>query len=181
MVEVETRSVAVRLAEVALEGGSTPNELRGSAQVALRCGVELASGTGVVDEPGWVEALVALDLALERAVRAVGKLTRCSSCDQPVRWVLTVAGKRMPLDPMPHPMGNVVFAITGSKAVVQVVSNQDLPTPGVSFRSHFATCPDGPAHRRSKVTTIPPPRCAGCGMVMDRALYADGERTHPTC
>ncbi len=179
MTAVETMSVAVRLAEVALEGGLTPNELRGRAQVVLRCGVELASGTGVVDEPGWVDALVALDLALERAVRATGKVTRCGSCDQPVRWVLTLAGKRMPLDPLPHPMGNVVFDVAGSRQLVRVVANQDLPCPGVSFRAHFATCPDAKSYSRLRM--MPPPRCAACGLAMDRTLYAAGERTHPTC
>lgn len=180
MTAVETRSVAVRLAEVAVDGGSTPNELRGSTSAALRLSVEIAAGTGVVDEPGWVDALIALDAAFERAVRATGKVTRCSSCDQPVRWVLTVAGARMPLDPLPHPMGNVMFAIAGSKSVVQVVPNTDLPVAATSFRAHFATCPDAKANR-SKLGKVPPPRCAACGLVMDRALFAAGERTHPCC
>lgn len=36
-------------------------------------------------------------------------LQRCRSCNEAVRWVVTVAGKRMPLDPDMCPDGNVVF------------------------------------------------------------------------
>jgi hypothetical protein len=178
---LEVDSVGVLLAKAAVDQGLTPGELRGStgASAALRLGVEAAAGVGH-DEAGWPEALVALDLACERAVRASGKLTRCSSCDQPVRWVLTVAGKRMPLDPLPHPMGNVVFAIAGKSSVVMVVAPKDLPVAAVSFRAHFATCPYAAANR-SQLRKVPAPRCASCGTVMDRALYAAGDRTHPTC
>lgn len=175
----EPRSTSARLAEVAIDDGLTPNELRGSAQVVLRCGVELAAGTGVVDGHGWVAALAELDAAFERAVRATGKVTRCGSCDQPVRWVLTLTGKRMPLDPLPHPMGNVVFDIAGAKQLVRVIANQDLPCPGVAYRTHFATCPDARSYRGSRA--IPPPRCAACGLAMDRALFAAGDRVHPCC
>lgn len=36
-------------------------------------------------------------------------LQRCRSCQKAVRWVDTVAGRKMPLDPDPTPRGNVVL------------------------------------------------------------------------
>lgn len=63
----------------------------------------------------------------------------CRSCGAPIQWVWTVTGKAMPLDPEPHPDGNVEL-IDG----VAHVHSQPCPD---GYLSHFVTCPQG-AHWR---------------------------------
>lgn len=177
LAEVREPTAAEQLAGVAVERGLVVPEL--TSQV--RADVERQACTGVVDEATWALAMDLLLRAMDRAVRATGRgvAPRCSTCDQPIRWVTTVKGKRMSVDPLPHPMGNVVFAARTSRAVVDVVPKTDLPVSGVAFRPHFATCPQADLHRRPK--QLPPPRCSACGSPMDRVMYAAGERTHPCC
>lgn len=62
----------------------------------------------------------------------------CRSCDAPMVWVHTPAGKRMPLDPDPTPDGNVEI-IDG----YAVVHSQPPLEHGDLFTPHFATCPQG--------------------------------------
>ncbi len=69
----------------------------------------------------------------------------CRSCRAQVNWYKTTTGKNMPLDPEPHPDGNVYVDIVAN--VVSVVAKGSR-TP--LYRSHFATCPDAAAHRRPK-------------------------------
>ena len=77
----------------------------------------------------------------------------CRSCPAKVRWVtMEHSGKKNPLDRMPDPVrGNV--QLIGNEAVrARVVKGQELDRlrrDGAElFTSHFATCPNGPAHRK---------------------------------
>lgn len=85
----------------------------------------------------------------------------CSSCSKPVVWVKTEArGSQMPLDPKPHPEGNVVLVdIPQTKhQVARVIPNDKLPAEQPAYRSHFVTCPD--PRRRPKSDK----RASHCGL-----------------
>ena len=74
---------------------------------------------------------------------------RCGSCHAPVRWVTTETGAAMPLDPDPHPDGNVT-PIPGSddghgRMVARVHGHRTAPAP--AWRPHWATCPHANTHR----------------------------------
>lgn len=175
--EIREPTAADLLAAVLVDRGLVLPELSSEA----RADVERQACTGVADEATWALAMDLLLRAMDRAVRATGRSVapRCSTCDQPIRWVTTVKGKQMSIDPLPHPMGNVVFAAGTSRRVVDVVAKTSLPVAGIAYRPHFATCPQADVHRRPK--QLPPPRCTTCGTAMDRVMWAAGERTHPCC
>ncbi len=79
-----------------------------------------------------------------------GEPGRCRSCGALIRWVVTQAGKAMPLDPQPdRERGNVFVHVGGEAEVFGAEMAQTVRIGGVQlYLSHFATCPDGPAHRR---------------------------------
>lgn len=75
----------------------------------------------------------------------------CRSCGARIRWVITSKGHRMPLDPNPHPQGNVVpqgQSITVLEPLAVVLP--EPPTDRPAWRSHFATCPNAAKHRKTK-------------------------------
>lgn len=62
-----------------------------------------------------------------------------------INWYKTVAGRNIPIDPEPHPEGNVYIDVVSNVAsVVPVGSRAPL------YRSHFATCPNAGQHRKRK-------------------------------
>jgi len=71
--------------------------------------------------------------------------SRCSSCDAPIIWAVTDAGKRMPLDAEPAPDGNVVLTRVGGQARARKGSEFGPNMP--RHKSHFATCPNANQHR----------------------------------
>lgn len=76
----------------------------------------------------------------------------CRSCQQPIRWETTPAGKAIPLDPDPHPSGNVDVVYVGGELVAIVLGPADAVSAQAAghklYRSHFATCPNADAHRK---------------------------------
>lgn len=90
------------------------------------------------------------------------KTARCSSCDAEIIWAISNAsGTRMPIDALP------LTEITSTRGLFVLVKRLD-DTPlawtvspdedGLQtfqarqvalYRSHFASCPDARAHRRS--------------------------------
>lgn len=71
-------------------------------------------------------------------------LVACRSCRVGVRWVETVTGSRMPLDPDPTPDGNVEFTHPDrEEGPVRVLKASELAGDCTRYRykSHFATCP----------------------------------------
>lgn len=56
-------------------------------------------------------------------------MSKCRSCQAPIRWIRTAVGKPMPLDFAPSPNGNVRH-------------------DGEMYTSHFATCPDAKRWRK---------------------------------
>lgn len=67
----------------------------------------------------------------------------CRTCKQPIRWALTTKKRRIPLDPDPHPTGNLVVE-DGVARVAPVGSSPAM------YLSHFVTCPQAGQHRRGR-------------------------------
>jgi hypothetical protein len=70
----------------------------------------------------------------------------CRSCGREIRWVVTVMGVQMPIDPAPQDDGNVVFMSTGR--VRTVADDERSRYPGPVYKNHYASCPNQPEHRR---------------------------------
>ena len=70
----------------------------------------------------------------------------------PVRWVITAAkGRRMPLDPLPVPDGNVwIDHIEGGTPIVEVALSHDSVPRNVptTYQSHYASCRDAHEWRK---------------------------------
>jgi hypothetical protein len=78
---------------------------------------------------------------------------RCRACDTPIAFAITAKFKRMPLDVVPVEQAADLRGLQ----VVEHVERQlrcrqatpaDVAAGADLFRSHFATCPDGPRFRR---------------------------------
>lgn len=72
--------------------------------------------------------------------------SRCKTCGAAIRWAKTNAGKPIPLDLEPVATGNLVLTSTG----IALPLSWELPGGEPRYVSHFATCPDADAHRRSR-------------------------------
>lgn len=84
-------------------------------------------------------------------------MSACRGCGAPIRWVRTVHGNLMPIDPDPD--GNVELVDdTGtpvdaaaldrfSRTVTAVVHAQPTLTGGDRWMPHHATCPDADQFR----------------------------------
>ena len=64
--------------------------------------------------------------------------TACRSCGEPIRWVETRQGKRMPLDVEERSDGNVVIEADGKARVLP----KGDPYTGPRYVSHFSSCVD---------------------------------------
>lgn len=104
----------------------------------------------------------------------------CAGCGAPIRWVITMGEKRMPIDPETHEDGNVVpRTLPDGRVRAQVLTGERLPAQEPAYRSHFVTCPKAPDFRRRK--SLATKRCHGCSHPLDAALAAAGDTYHPTC
>ncbi len=66
----------------------------------------------------------------------------CKFCNEPIRWAVTDAGKRMPLNPTPDRNGNVVLLPGGQGMNARVLSGPALlQWRGQLWMPHFVTCP----------------------------------------
>ncbi len=75
--------------------------------------------------------------------------SKCRSCGALVRWVTTLAGKKMPVDIDTSKYGNIVLRPDGtceilSSAAAIVARSRS----GRLHLSHFVTCPHGPSWRK---------------------------------
>lgn len=109
--------------------------------------------------------------------------TTCTACGAPIRWVITIGDRRMPLDPEPHEDGNVVpVVVDGGLVRARVLTGAELPAQEPAFRAHFVTCPQAAEFRRRRIATTP--RCHGCGQPLDPVLGRRLDwlgRWHPCC
>jgi len=78
----------------------------------------------------------------------------CRSCHAPVLWVVTQAGKRMPLDAAPTDAGNVIrYGDAARVLTADEVAARRSPRhvdPGPLYVSHFTSCPNAAQHRKPK-------------------------------
>lgn len=169
------------IARLAVDRGLVVSELRGKSGPRMRAELLEAGGASSLSDVEWTEVAALLLDATEKAARSSSAhaSSACRMCGQPVRWVRTTRGRSMPLDPLPTIAGNVRLRASGSQVLAFVSGNQDLPLDQPAYRAHAATCPRG--HRPLAAVKDSRPRCRVCGLVMDQQMYADGERTHPTC
>jgi hypothetical protein len=86
---------------------------------------------------------------LQGGVKAI---SYCRSCREPIFWAVTSNGRRMPVDPLPVPSGNVLIA-SGTRSfeayVLGATAASGALEQGVALHfSHFTTCPQASDHRR---------------------------------
>ncbi len=76
--------------------------------------------------------------------------TVCRSCGAEVTWVVTAAGKDMPVDVLPVADGNILLLASGV-AVYRAKTDQST-LPGFDdaprYVSHFSTCPQADKWRK---------------------------------
>lgn len=81
-------------------------------------------------------------------------VTRCKSCTAPIRFARLASGKMLPLNVEPDALrGNVRWDPLTNEAVVlkRGEVEEARARRAELYLSHFASCPQGPAHR------TPPP------------------------
>lgn len=166
------------VARCAVDLGLVVSELRSQLHGPnLRKVMEAACEVDVALRPAdWALVEQQLMEATVRAASARGDTSPCRRCGQPVWWEETVNGKRLPLDPLPHPMGNVVLRPSGTQLLAFVHGNGELPLSRAAYRPHHATCPQSSRHEGP-----PTPRCGLCRGRMDEVMWARGSRVHPMC
>lgn len=72
----------------------------------------------------------------------------CRSCKAEIVWAVSEkTGKRLPLDPIPVPTGNL--QIVGEAKGTPLV-RFDLDGDGPKYLTHFVTCPAADDHRRPR-------------------------------
>jgi hypothetical protein len=78
--------------------------------------------------------------------------TACRSCGATIEWAVTANRKSIPLDPDPHPDGNLVLVWTspGRQPMALVVNpHEPMLDEPPRYRSHFVTCPNADQHRKA--------------------------------
>jgi len=82
-------------------------------------------------------------------------MSRCRSCRAPIRWAVTAAGAKMPLDAEPNPAGNVRLHRPEAADPLAVVCRPQeaeearrLGFGDQLYMPHHATCPKASKHRR---------------------------------
>lgn len=105
----------------------------------------------------------------------------CAGCDSDLLWVVTEGGRRMPLDPVMVPDGNVVLVHVGGRVRARVLGGDQLPVEGGAYTSHHRTCPKGDRFRGA-ATPINTYRCLVCRGPMNRKVTRlEMTTTHPCC
>lgn len=91
-----------------------------------------------------------------------GQVAKCGRCGADIVWARTVAGpngpggKPMPLDPTPHPEGNVaVRKAAPGRLLARVLGKDETPDLTVEQLAmpHFATCPGKPGQEPLPIGT----------------------------
>lgn len=84
----------------------------------------------------------------------------CRSCGADILWVVTEAGRKMPLDPQSCLDGNIALGppaaglASADPSIATVLTNEAMErcrALGVPlYKPHFATCPNATKHRKKK-------------------------------
>lgn len=84
---------------------------------------------------------------------------RCLTCHRPVLWTITDAGKRLAVDPEPHPDGNTAVYRDGLGVFRSRRPTEELPATAWEkvYKPHVATCPARPGKPAPvRPETLPP-------------------------
>ena len=68
-------------------------------------------------------------------------MSKCRSCGQEIRWAVTVEGSRIPLDTIWRTIATKIGDAPDGTPIVKLARG---------YESHFATCPNAAAHRKTK-------------------------------
>ena len=79
-------------------------------------------------------------------------MSQCSSCGAAIRWVVTEAGRRMPVDETPTTTGTIEVTGNAARVLSPIEAAITRGEHGRLYTSHFATCPHAATHRRKKGT-----------------------------
>lgn len=101
----------------------------------------------------------------------------CPLCGEPVRWVMSVLGHRIALDPQPHEAGIYVPRDGGRR--FEGLTGERLPAQETAYRSHKKSCPG--SREAARLRALAKPKCRGCPYPLDPVLAARGDIYHPTC
>ncbi|MGH3627232.1 MAG: hypothetical protein ACREN2_05725 [Candidatus Dormibacteria bacterium] len=86
--------------------------------------------------------------------------TTCKSCGEPIMWVITEAGAKMPLDVTPSDAGTVLLT-AHTPPIARVVSpgrRHACQYTGQKFYvTHFSTCRHASLHRKVAARRVTPP------------------------
>lgn len=79
------------------------------------------------------------------------RYAECQECCNPILFVLLNTGKRIPVDPIPNPRGNVAAMRIGNNLHGHVIANNTTPNDRFTLHMpHHATCPDRPGPEPKK-------------------------------
>jgi ferric-dicitrate binding protein FerR (iron transport regulator) len=74
---------------------------------------------------------------------------RCRSCQAPIFWARTEAGRAMPVDAAPTPDGRVVLYDRGGTVMARTLKEGEQLRPGEKGRRpHHQTCPQAKEWRQ---------------------------------
>lgn len=73
------------------------------------------------------------------------KVSACRGCGAKIIWIITPAGRRMPLDF--EPVGNALWVIDPNNEGAE----SPRAFPAAPRKSHFASCPHADAFRKGEV------------------------------
>lgn len=86
----------------------------------------------------------------------MASVSKCKSCGDAILWAVTVESKRIPIDPVPSPDGNLVIQVALHGTEMEHLRARafeplfDQKFERYRFKSHFATCPNADEHRSKK-------------------------------
>lgn len=72
----------------------------------------------------------------------------CSSCHAPILWARTAMGRAIPIDPEPVAGGNLALRDGSPPLALYLTAGE--PVPAKTYRTHFASCPNGARHRKAR-------------------------------
>jgi len=79
----------------------------------------------------------------------------CRTCGKAILWTQTITGRRMPVDAVAYPDGNIILGLREHQLPLALVQTEqartELQAKGEHlYLSHFVTCPQASAHRRKR-------------------------------
>lgn len=167
------------LAAAAASLGLQPYELRvvGGTAVEAEHRTRVRRAAGVTRDASVETWQTAIGLLIARTATMPGAHP-CPRCDYTVLEVITEAGNRLAIDPLPHPAGTVWPVTTPHGQRARVLAGHDpKPDDEPLYRQHATTCPEQPKRSRAA------PRCLECTQPLDAVVaYRDPTyTTHPHC